>query len=611
MEKDVLERLENLEKIVEKLQSDKNLNIFGRSYSQVGNSNSDFLIKTKGQVKIQWGNKFIDLIKDGKINSEIRFIYSVKDKSDIGIREGIYVLEDGSIYLKVSNLPAIPIAEEIGTTYVSFLGEQETTPDQKYQALQNIGFIYKDLDSVPALKSGIVYVESKQKLYIINNGDLTEFSLDLPNPFTKQFVVSKKDSKLGAILIKGEGKENSLAFDDLFVYSDTEGSFIDSNGILHIKVSQFDKLTIEENRASFSVPVVASRVESSFATEDNGFRLYIANGESTLEVDNLLVRNTIRNSEEQNLTIPLFPEYWLLNNNIIKEVVGGIEGFEDVDSEDSSDKVTLEDVEDNTKNSYDKVTFILQNYNTFNIGDIIIFYYYDNRPVVVDVKDFPVTDHDGNIIGWDTREIIEYVDMWVPLEATVIKKDLEKVAVQMTDVELAEKDMINLKGKFIFGLNSKEHNTSIRIQDNNIDLVKYSRENPEDSLKSEIESRYGDISDQYYKLVDTKEESPENKPKIYGLYSSKAIIKEGYIDNLPLEDNSAKIPNTLWVKQVVESSVPTGTILAFNGKTVPEGWQLCDGTNGTPNLVSNFILNSTASSEDLTKYSLVYIIRIV
>lgn len=49
--------------------SDK-INLFGKIFSSVGSSDSNFLIKTKGDVKIQWGNKFIDLIKNGKIVSE-------------------------------------------------------------------------------------------------------------------------------------------------------------------------------------------------------------------------------------------------------------------------------------------------------------------------------------------------------------------------------------------------------------------------------------------------------------------------------------------------------------------------------------------------------------
>jgi hypothetical protein len=42
--------------------------LFGRVFDSVGSSSSDLLLKTKGQVKVQWGNKYIDLIKDGNVN---------------------------------------------------------------------------------------------------------------------------------------------------------------------------------------------------------------------------------------------------------------------------------------------------------------------------------------------------------------------------------------------------------------------------------------------------------------------------------------------------------------------------------------------------------------
>lgn len=42
--------------------------LFGNVFESVGSSSSNLLLKSKGPVKVQWGNKFIDLIKDGKIN---------------------------------------------------------------------------------------------------------------------------------------------------------------------------------------------------------------------------------------------------------------------------------------------------------------------------------------------------------------------------------------------------------------------------------------------------------------------------------------------------------------------------------------------------------------
>lgn len=45
------------------------MKLFDGTYDSVGNSETNLVLKTKGKIKIQYGNKFIDLIKDGKINA--------------------------------------------------------------------------------------------------------------------------------------------------------------------------------------------------------------------------------------------------------------------------------------------------------------------------------------------------------------------------------------------------------------------------------------------------------------------------------------------------------------------------------------------------------------
>jgi len=46
--------------------------------------------------------------------------------------------------------------------------------------------------------------------------------------------------------------------------------------------------------------------------------------------------------------------------------------------------------------------------------------------------------------------------------------------------------------------------------------------------------------------------------------------------------------------------LPSGTIVAYNSTTAPNGWALCDGNNGTPNLNNRFILGSGNKSINTT-----------
>jgi hypothetical protein len=55
--------------------------------------------------------------------------------------------------------------------------------------------------------------------------------------------------------------------------------------------------------------------------------------------------------------------------------------------------------------------------------------------------------------------------------------------------------------------------------------------------------------------------------------------------------------NQLATTAFVRSVLPTGIIVMWSGSsaTIPYGWYLCDGTNGTPNLVNRFIVGATST----------------
>lgn len=62
-----------------------------------------------------------------------------------------------------------------------------------------------------------------------------------------------------------------------------------------------------------------------------------------------------------------------------------------------------------------------------------------------------------------------------------------------------------------------------------------------------------------------------------------------------IKNINEKITNIKTNITALQDAMPVGSIIMFNGKAedIPSGWAICDGTNGTPNLLDRFILAST------------------
>ena len=62
-----------------------------------------------------------------------------------------------------------------------------------------------------------------------------------------------------------------------------------------------------------------------------------------------------------------------------------------------------------------------------------------------------------------------------------------------------------------------------------------------------------------------------------------------------IKNINEKITNIKTNITALQDAMPVGSIIMFNGKAedIPSGWAICDGTNGTPNLIDRFVLGST------------------
>lgn len=583
--------------------------LFGRSYNTLGESNADLILKTKGQIKIQWGKKFIDLIKDGKINSGAdEILYTVKSESEINpSKNGLYyVNEDGSLWVVIGG-QTINLKGEIGTTYVSFLGEQETTGEQKHTALTNIGFLYPSIQdaTLAQLTNGIIYIESEQKLYTVVNGSLSELQFELPNPYPKQLIIANaaSDTTTGALIIEGQGKGNSLIVGDIMIYQDSSGGHIISDsGLIVITGGGQDLISIGDTitmykKVVFKQPAISSMFQSQDATQDQGFRLYVDENGSTLEVDNLVVRN-------QSGTDIIYPKYWSSVNNIITE----------------ADEAT-------DPNNPSRLGFrlSLQTENQYQVGDLLY--------VFIPYK----KEEDGYYQIFTIQATVEEIytedwanDIYVSADQTI----LEDAGVQ--DQKQLFENLVGLV-TFLVGRNGEKIDI-LRYSKNSIDLLQSQTFEEEQDLAS-IRTRVGDLQElkktvnvQQTNSLGTINENitPDVSNNKFGIYSDKLIsdkseqfnanlyapvFKGGpnlnlfpaYEDNLllPTEDNSQIVVTSEWVRRLLKNLIPPGTIVAWSGTGVPSGWALCDGTNGTPNLIDRFIKGgssngATGGNEEIT-----------
>ena len=272
--------------------------LFGRTYSTVGNSDSDFIIKTRGQVKVQWGKKFIDIIKDGKLNVDVSFIGSVDSYNDIGSKDGLYyVKEDGSIYLVV-NGNKINILGDVDGAYVSFASKQDTADEQKGQASKNLGIRYSSKDEATeyGVTNGIVFLEDANRWYIVEDGVFTLYPSELESPYKKQLIISKEDNSIGALVISGQGNGNALIFnagsDTLSIYKNFDNYSIDSSSPIITTVGTTSTAELGLDGLSLSRSLFCDSIESSSASDSTGFKLYMLDGKSILSIDQLMVRES-------------------------------------------------------------------------------------------------------------------------------------------------------------------------------------------------------------------------------------------------------------------------------------------------------------------------------
>lgn len=602
--------------------------LFGKNYQEAGSSSSPLLLRSNGEIKLQWGNKFIDLIKNGKINSEAKdYIFTV-DTSDEIKANGIYlVTEDSSIWINVEGTKTK--VNNTDTTYVSFLTEQETTPEQKQQALTNLGLIYENIDALNKanLVTGLAYVVESNKLYLIQNKVVSEYQV--------------------ASALPASGKFEDLTISNLTIKNNT----INSNQLI-LAINNIPYLQINDNILC-SVPFLVDKLQSiNYNYNKSGFALYQDNGKSILDIDSLNWRNIESELPKNQKT---YITYTILGDfNIVT-------GVTDVSSRDeSSMDESLYKLELKYPNN---ISLSLSNYilaeleTTYNIflltTKVQIQDDISYNQIVLD-KNIPETHQlyvkfsdsstklysrndvklfDVNLSvdeaylynnGIDTKYIVDIDSAQkhniIPLEFEIRKVDKYYIIIKLQNTLLAS-DLLNsnqlkiyqarvpqfIQGEGFLALRKWDSVNNKYVYHTIIGTYKES----EFGISDDTNDKFGFYSDdvkvtgislsgakfsgQLPSFTETKPDTIANNQ-----FPTMEIVNE----KIKKAVDDAGDTN---ISLISKNSLPKGSIIMFNSaENIPDKWQICDGTNGTPNLIDKFIKAGTTLKEEsieLTKYT--------
>lgn len=487
--------------------------ILDKIYTIVGDEGTDIILNSKGNVKIRFGNSFLNLIKNGKISSEAISGYSssgikeVGDKSEI-VSDGIYFSKvDKTFYISFGGLifeingkevedeEDIPGEGDIDYTTENYLAinkRQKLSSEQLKYALSNLKLIVDTLsDNIQDIPDTYpIYVTEKERHYKKTNGQLQELYLNLNDGGTVKGSVTIGEtssnypkSKLNIInpspVTLFDGNSSSLRI-----------QFSEGNIILIPNNSMYTKYVINTKGIGIgTTPTVPLEVLGNeivrgilqvlnrIITEDigsnifvpgftgEGFRIYKDDqGQYNAEFDNLTVRQTMRIYELILEKIRVVKGSLIISQggSIVKSVDEMTIEFDDIDENyiPTGEKITVQ--------CY-KITFD-EEYIPFTKNDLVrcqVFQYPNVRGYWVWVREV-----DGNSIYVDKTEFsAPYSEPEVGDEICQLGNVVDPN--RQSAIYLSASDTINPIIDILSDIKQKSFSGSIRCRLGNLNGITY------------------------------------------------------------------------------------------------------------------------------------------
>lgn len=286
----------------------------GRDMNFFGSKEKDFVIQTKGRVKINFGDKFIELFNGSKFtvgNSDA--IKTTNGEPSSTDPDGFYFDENtGTLYLKIGDkVYEIFSNAKLKDGFISYKEEQSLNGNEQVLAKENIGSIFNTPEEAKSSGgSGVVYIRNENKAYILQNGILypitnnTEINIggdsegDDSYYFDKTVTIDIDDEGI-ALIIEGLRKYIRVGTEDNHtdIYQTENGGVIDSDKSLTIKIDGKDQIIIKDGNINFNSIINALKgiitdeiYSSNFKENESGWGIWIdkETGESYLQVDHIL-----------------------------------------------------------------------------------------------------------------------------------------------------------------------------------------------------------------------------------------------------------------------------------------------------------------------------------
>lgn len=187
----------------------------------------------------------------------------------------------------------------------------------------------------------------------------------------------------------------------------------------------------------------------------------------------------------------------------------------------------------------------------------------------------------------------------IAANATNIKNLDKRVTTNTTNISTNTTNITGL-GTRVTKLENKVADLKTKVDTNTTDIT---------TLKTDVSTNTTDISTLSTKVTTNTTNIKTNTTNITSIDTRVTKLENKVADKSDYEGLKTKVDtnttniatNTTDITNIknkiknLQDSMPIGSIIMFNGKAeeIPSGWAICDGTNGTPNLIDRFILAST------------------